>query len=33
VDGNTKANFSLFATITAEAEKLPLILIAKGKTN
>jgi hypothetical protein len=32
VDGDPKANFSFFATITAEGQKLPLILIAKGKT-
>jgi hypothetical protein len=32
VDGDPKANFSFVATITAEEEKLPLILIAQGKT-
>jgi hypothetical protein len=32
VDGDPKANFSFFATITADGGKLPLILIAKGKT-
>jgi hypothetical protein len=32
VDGDPKANFSFFATITADGRKLPLVLIAKGKT-
>jgi hypothetical protein len=32
-DGDRKANFSFFATITAEGTKLPLILIAKEKTD
>jgi hypothetical protein len=32
-DGDAKANFSSFATITADVSKLPLILIGKGKTN
>jgi hypothetical protein len=33
VDGHAKANCPLVAAITAEGERLPLILIAKGKTN
>jgi hypothetical protein len=32
VDGDPKANFSFLATITSEAQKIPLILIAKGTT-
>jgi transposase len=32
-NGDPKANFSFFATITADGSKLPLILIAKGTTN
>jgi hypothetical protein len=32
VNGDPKANFTFFATITAEGQKLPLIFIAKGKT-
>jgi hypothetical protein len=32
VDGDTKANFSFFATITAQGAKLPLILLTQGKT-
>jgi hypothetical protein len=32
LDGDPKANFSFFATITAEGQKPPLILIAKGRT-
>jgi hypothetical protein len=32
VDGDRKANFSFFATITAQGTKLPLILLAQGKT-
>jgi hypothetical protein len=32
-NGRTTANFSFFATITAEGVKLPLILITKGKTD
>jgi hypothetical protein len=30
-DGDTRANFSFFATITAEGTKLSLILITKRK--
>jgi hypothetical protein len=33
LDGGAKANFSFFATTRSEGEKLPLILIAKGKTH
>jgi hypothetical protein len=32
-EGDAKANFTFFATITAGGAKLPLILIAKGKTD
>jgi hypothetical protein len=32
-DGNVKANFSFFATITADGSKLPLVPTAKGKTD
>jgi hypothetical protein len=32
VDGDAKANFSFFVTITAQGAKLPLILLAQGKT-
>jgi hypothetical protein len=32
VDGDVKANFSFFPTITAEGERLPLILITKQKS-
>jgi hypothetical protein len=32
VDGGPKVNFSFFAAITAEGQRLPLILIAKGRT-
>jgi hypothetical protein len=33
VDGDAKANFSFFADIRTEGEKLPRILIANGKTD
>jgi hypothetical protein len=33
VGDHTKADFTFFAMTKAEGEKLPLILIAKGKTN
>jgi hypothetical protein len=33
VDVDAKANFSFFATITAEGERIPFILIVKGKSN
>jgi hypothetical protein len=32
-EGDTKANLSFFATITADGSKLPLILIVKGKAD
>jgi hypothetical protein len=32
-NGDPKANFSFFRTITADRSKVPLILIAKGTTN
>jgi hypothetical protein len=32
VDGDPKTNFTLFATITAEGTKFPLILAVKSKT-
>jgi hypothetical protein len=31
VDGDPESNFPFFATITADGQKLPLILIARGK--
>jgi hypothetical protein len=33
VEGDTKGNFSFFATIVAKGEKPMLILIATGKTD
>jgi hypothetical protein len=33
LDGDPKADFSFFATMTADTQKLPLILIAKDKTD
>jgi hypothetical protein len=32
-DGDAKASISFFAPITAEGERLPLGVIAKGKSN
>jgi hypothetical protein len=32
-EGHAKTNFSFFGTITADGSKLPLILVAKGKTD